>query len=394
MRIAVFLDVYTSSLETKDTGQLVSGFIKLGNECEIIGISGMVTDKGESRYPVRYITHADAESTAFWGGSKYDLVICYTWLRKKYLPMLSAIRKAGKKLVIKPDNDGRYNYPVNPRWGQDVVSFFSFSYFRIILRQIYRRMFVNSYLIALVKHIEFADVVIIESPGAYANIATILVYAGKHNLIAKLFPIQNPVHYSAITSEIPLKRKLVVAVGEWTRIVGEGFQKNTDCMIEVVTEFLRIEPEYEVAIIGDMGGREERFEKLDISQKKRLILCGNTARQDMLKFLGLAQVFFMPSMAEGFSIAASEAVCLGCSIVGTPLECLVYLARGGVGGTISYDFKPNAVLGALLVDVNRWKRKSYDVSEISLYWRARLAPEIISRHILNAFEQSLLDNRL
>lgn len=387
MKIAVFLDVYTPTLDTKDTGQLVSGFMELGHNCEIIGISGAVSNKSNksgSRFPIRYITHGDAVSPAFWGGTNYDLVICYTWLRKKYLPMLSAIRKSAIKLIIKSDNDGRHTYPVTPRWGQDVVPLFSISYFRILLRKLQRRVLVNFYLRAFVNHIELADVVIIESPGAYANIAALLVHAGKPDLIAQIFPVQNPVDQSALICKLPLKRKLVVAVGDWKRIVGEGFQKNTDCMIKVVSKFLRIEPEYDVVIIGDLGGREEYFAKLDISQRNRLTICGNTVRQDMLEYLGQAQIFFMPSMTEGFSIAASEAVCMGCSIVGTPLECLVYLARGGIGGTISYDFKTNAVFGALLADVNRWKRGDYDANDISQYWRARLASKLISQLILNS----------
>lgn len=384
MKIAVFLDVYTSDLDTKDTGQLVVGFSELGHQCEIIGISGAVPKKGESRFIVRYITQAEAVSSAFWSASGYDLVLCYTWLRKQYLPVMAAIRQAGVKLVTKSDSDGRYNYPVTPRWGQDIVPRLSLPYLRILLRKLKRRAFVGSYLSALVRHIELADGVILESPGAYSNVSAILVYAGRPDLVSKLFSIQNPVDHSALSGKLPTKRKLVTAVGFWTRIVGEGFQKNTDCVMKVVPEFLRLAPDYEVALIGDLGERAALFDKLAPALRERLILCGDTKRGKMLESLGNAQIFFMPSMVEGFSIAASEAVCMGCSIVGTPLECLVYLSRGGAGGTISYDFKPDAVLGALLADVSRWRRGNYDAQEISGYWRPRLSPKTISQAILNA----------
>jgi len=384
MRVAIFADMYMPAWETKDTGQLVLGFRELGYECEIVAVSDTNDSAPPGKFSVRYLKTSETHSSVFWKSTTYDLVICYTWLRKQYLPLLDAIRKSGKKVIVKADSDGRYNFPVNPRWGQDIVPLFSLPYFRIFLRKLKRRILVNSYLGDLVKHIEIADGIIVESPGAYANISGILVYAGKPELVFKLFPIQNPVGSSALTRKLSSKRKLVVAVGEWTRIVGEGLQKNTDCMIQVVSEFLRMEPEYEVAIIGDMGGRDKYFTQLKAPQKNRLHICGAMGHQEVLGFLAEAQVFFMPSIAEDFSIAASEAVAMGCSIVGTPLECLVYLARGGVGGTISYDFMPNAVLGALLADVNRWKRGHYVAEEIAQFWRTKLAPKNISRMILDS----------
>lgn len=392
MRVAIFMDVYTPALETKDTGQLVLGFQELGYKCDILAVADDKHPAPDGKLSIRFMKTSETHSCIFWESTPYDLIICYTWLRKKYLPVLDAIRKSGKKVIVKADSDGRYNFPVNPRWGQDIVPLFSLRSFRIFLRKLKRRVLVNSYLGDLVKHIEMADGIIVESPGAYANIAAILVYAGKPELVSKLFPIQNPVGNSALMRELTSKRKLVVAVGEWTRIVGEGLQKNTECMRQVVSDFLRIEPEYEVAIIGDMGGSEKYFTQLETSQKSRLHICGAMGHPEMLGFLAEAQVFFMPSIAEGFSIAASEAVAMGCSIVGTPLECLVYLARGGVGGTISYDFMPNSVLGALLADVNRWKRGHYKATEIAQFWRTKLAPKNISRLILDSVAHDVFRN--
>ena len=39
---------------------------------------------------------------------------------------------------------------------------------------------------------------------------------------------------------------------------------------------------------------------------------------------------------------ASESVCLECNIIGSPLESLYYLSRGGMGGTLSARFGVDA----------------------------------------------------
>jgi glycosyltransferase involved in cell wall biosynthesis len=384
MRVAIFADIYTPSWETKDTGELVLGLQELGHECDILAVLGAQQSAAPGKFPVTYLSPKNIHDYKFWSSTPYDLVICYTWLRAKYLPLLGAIKRSGKKVIVKGDSDGRYNFPVNPRWGQDIVPPISAASARIILRKLKRWLWANTYLQDLVTHIEMIDRLVVESPGAYSNISGILAYAKRPDLVSKISSIQNPVGNSALTRSISSKKRMVVCVGEWTRVVGEALQKNTDCMIDVIAEFLKIEPEYEVTVIGNMGGLEKRFKRLDEFQRNRLHLLGKVSHHDMLSHLEKAQVFFMPSMTEGFSIAASEAVALGCSIVGTPLECLIYLARGGVGGTIAYDFRTNAVLGALLADINRWKRGSYEAVEISEFWRSRLSPKIISQLMLDS----------
>lgn len=384
MRVAIFADIYTPSWETKDTGELVLGLQELGHECDILAVLGAQAHAIPGKFPVIYLSPTNIDDSKFWRSTPYDLVICYTWLRAKYLPLLKAIKKSGKKVIVKGDTDGRYSFPVNPRWGQDIVPLISVASARIALRKIKRWLCAGNYLQDLVSHIEVIDSLVVESPGAYSNISGILTYAKRPDLVSKISSIQNPVGGSALTRKISTKGKIVVCVGEWTRVVGEGLQKNTECAVKVLSEFLKIEPEYEVIIIGEMGGHEKAFNQLSESQKSRLHLLGKVSHHDMLDYVEKSQVFFMPSMTEGFSIAASESVAMGCSIVGTPLECLVYLARGGLGGTISYDFGSNAVLGSLLADVNRWKRGVYSATEISAFWRPRLSPKIISQLILDS----------
>jgi glycosyltransferase involved in cell wall biosynthesis len=382
MRVAVFLDRYTSIHDNKDPGQLVVGFRDLGHHAEIVTVSENAPASSESTVTVRRIKPQETNDASFWAATPYDLVICYTWLRKQYLPMLIALRLAGKRTVVKCDSDGRYTYPVYPRWGQAIVPTVSVAAFKILLRKLIRRAFSTSYLRGLVAQVEASNGLIIESPGAYSNLTTILAHAGRGDLSKNLYPIPNPVEKTLLTRDVGAKDKIVLAVGDWTRLVGESYQKNTNCMAAAVSMFLAAEQEYQVIVTGRVAGTE--FAGLDLSLRKRLSVRGEVPHSEVIELMNRAQVLLIPSMVEGFSIAASEAVCMGCSIVGTPLESLIYLAKGGFGGTLSHDFGPNAVLGALLADVNRWNREEYDANVISRFWRERLAPAAVCKKILSA----------
>jgi len=383
MKVAIFLDLYTPSLESKDPGQLTLGFRDLGTEAEILAIAQGPEHHAESAVPIRYVTLEQVQDEAFWAATAYDLLVCYTWLRPKYLPVLSAIRAAGRKVFVKADSDGRYTYPVWPRWGQDIVPTISVATLRIALRMLKRRVFAKSYLSNLIGQLELSDGIFVESPGAFSNLAAILAYAGRTDLAGKIYAIPNPVEKGVVVTDLETKEKVVLAVGDWTRVVGEGYQKNTNCMAKVAASFLAKERDYKFIVIGKIERPTKFFSLLDSSSRERLLVLGEIPHSEVIRQMNRAQILLMPSMVESFGIAASEAICMGCSIVVTPLEPLIYLAGGGIGGTISHDFGADAVLGALLSDVNRWARGEYEPSMSAKYWRQKLAPIAVCKEILD-----------
>ena len=83
-------------------------------------------------------------------------------------------------------------------------------------------------------------------------------------------------------------------------------------------------------------------------------------------------MLFVPSRWESFSIAAAEALCTGCSIVGTPAEAFRYLSMQGFSGTIASTFDRKAILAALLQDATKWERGDYKPEKIAIFWRANL----------------------
>lgn len=97
----------------------------------------------------------------------------------------------------------------------------------------------------------------------------------------------------------------------------------------------------------------------------------------------------MPSISEGSSIVAAEALSLGCSVVASPLESLQLLTCGSSHGTLSADFSVDAFAGALFADAIRWDRGEYAPEGSAAFWRERLDRKRIARELRLHFDQIL-----
>jgi len=100
-----------------------------------------------------------------------------------------------------------------------------------------------------------------------------------------------------------------------------------------------------------------------------------------------SKIFFMPSRWEGFSIAASEGVCCGCTVVGSPLESLRYLTMQGFSGNVSYSLDVDAMFGALVYEANKWESNEIDYINISNYWREKLNRQSIAKQFAKIIDK-------
>lgn len=115
MRVGIFFDGYLPGHEAKDPGQLVLGLLDAGASSEMT-----TQDKPELRryrapFPLRFVTRGEALDPSYWRAVPDDAIIAYTWLNKSYLPVISAMRQAGKVVIVKADSDGRLASPLYHR---------------------------------------------------------------------------------------------------------------------------------------------------------------------------------------------------------------------------------------------------------------------------------------
>ena len=381
MKICVFFHAFEPIHENKDPEQILLGLRDIGFKSEMVTYQKPVLDR-YNKFPIRKITPQQAHDVNFWRSTEYDAVIAYTWLRNDLLWVLRVLKEAGKKVIAKADTDGRYSFPVYPRWDTYIKKSLNIlDYLKIARRRFKRRFNAKKYIDYLAEHLTLADYIIVETPQAQANLAYFLSYWKNPDLIKKLFVIPNPVADDAMNSTIPeRKQNRITAIGNWQIKFGSYYAKNTAMMITSICNFLSKRTDYHAEILGDGADIiRDIIKKRNLKETRRLDIAGSVGHQKVINSLAESQVFFMPSTFEGLSIAASEAVCMGCSIVGSPLECLRYLSQEGSNGTLAADFREEAYLGALIADVLKWERGIYSAKNISSIWRNRLKKLEIAR---------------
>ena len=127
---------------------------------------------------------------------------------------------------------------------------------------------------------------------------------------------------------------------------------------------------------------EKSVSKWNSALKERLEVLGPLdSHSEMTRLLGESRILFIPSRWEGFPIVAAEAVCMGCTIVGTPLESLLYLVADGFSGTLGQSSKFKHQMRALEFDISKHEQGDYAPGEIAGYWRPKLSVQTVASRI-------------
>lgn len=382
--IAVFFEHFEPLHEAKDIGQIILGLIDAGVDAELITKAKDCLAYYQPSFPVIRAKGNDLLDVDFWKNSKSDIIIFYHGLRH-YKNHFQAIKAAREKIIVKLDSHGQLWYPLHYFHSQYFMH--SGSWPRRLARVIkwsipfWRQTIVRQDL----RQLEMADAVIIESPEALNNLVYLYNYWAKPELAAKTHFVLNPVEPLFIDVARPFKKEnIIISVGRWD--FPEA--KNPKLLIRTLVDFLRPRKDYQAKIIGS---GEKVIRKLlnrygnDVSGRVEVL--GQLAHDQLLGHLETAKIFIMPSRWEGFGIAAAEAVCCGCSIVGTPLASLKYLSRQGFSGETAVNFSKQAVLAALFSAAEKWERQEYNSEEIADFWRKKLDRKTIAKEIIEIAEK-------
>lgn len=384
MKIGIFFEYYQNFHEFKDPGQLIFGFLDIGVPAVLITNPKPELKSYKSPFPIVFATREQAQDINYWRNIDVDTIIAYTWLSRHYSKVVSAMKKAGKIVLVKSDTDGRRCFPVPSRRLRVFSIHKKGQSLKDMLRVFLQIVFAKKAVSWLVEHISLVDKVIVESPQAQTNLSYILLYWNKPELLRKIFMIPNPVANDVTNSLVSEKHKQILAIGRWDDIL----QKNTITMVKTLCSFVRMKPDYKVVILG--SGKDliqKSISKYASTKLNQIFVTAYIPRNKLVDLLKESQILFMPSNWEGLPIVAEESLCMGCSLVGTPIESLHFLTQGGFSGTIAPNFSCNALLSSLFMDVLKWENKIYDPQTISSFWRAKLNRKVIAQNFLQLVEK-------
>jgi glycosyltransferase involved in cell wall biosynthesis len=364
LKAAVFFDGYSPLHETKDPGLITIGLSQLGYPTTLITETKTELDGYEAPFALMMEDRGRFRDVDFWRRTDSDVVICYTWLEQTYNSIVRAIAQSGRKVLVKADTDGRLGYPVVPRYQNQYV----------MATPPLKVWYKFSRLEGKIEQMEMASGVLIESPGALGNIRKFLGYWKRSDLISKFHILPNPVTDDISKSELKAKEQIMMSVGRWSASI----QKNTSMMLRCSRRFLGDNPEWRFRLVATYGLGRQRIEDLvskwnkEIKQRVEILGPLNT-HNSMAQLLGESLMCFMPSKWESWGIAAAEALCMGCTVVGTPLEPLDFLVAGGFSGTLAKGFAFEDLMQALTSDASKHKQGTYKPIDIAGYWRRRLS---------------------
>jgi glycosyltransferase involved in cell wall biosynthesis len=395
MKISVFFDSYCPFHELKDPGQIPLGLMDIGINSGVITNAKKDLDNYNAKFPLVKRILKEFYDEEFWLENDSDTIIAYPLQGAYYSPLIEKMKQGKKKVFLKFDSDGKMAYPLerhsfrvplNERFtARNLVSDI---WWHLASESAKRNRHANA-AAETIKQIELSDGAIIESPEALTNLNYFLAAWGRTDLIRKTFFVPNPVTPEFVEGEIGKKENVVVSYGRWD----DFRQKNTAIMVETVAEFLKERKDYRFVIFGKGTGYVKKF--LEVAPEKvkdRVEILGFVEREKIKLFLMNAKIFFVPSRWESFSIASAEALCKGCSIVGTPLESLHFLSMQGFSGTTAPLFDKGAIFSALLQDSIKWDNGVYDPQKIAEFWRPILDRKSVAKSFQNLAEGKLANN--
>lgn len=363
--VAVLLEGYRPLHERKE-GVFVAALREAGIDARLVTRAKPELAGHDPSYPVRAAAAGELRDPAFWSSLPGDAVLVYTFLNPRFTPCLEAIRAGGKLALVRADSDGCIGPPV---LSQRLFAPPAGAANRA--RRAAWRLFPRRMAERRLAHLRAAAAVWIETPQARANLGRFLAWAGAPELLDRVAHV--PVIVGRRFREAPLGEKVrqVAAVGRWD----DERQKNPRVLMRALLDFLAAHADHRAVVLGP--GRERLRAWIGAAAHERLELRGAVEPAEVAACLASSRILLLASRWEGLPLAAAEAACLGCTVCGTPVAGLQYLARDGEGGTLADGFEAEGLAAALKAEARRWEAGRVDSEAIAAFWRARLAPPAV-----------------
>lgn len=370
MKIGIFLEKFTNTEIDKDPGIIASRLLKEGIDLKVFSCSPSL--EVTQKFSVIKINKNYYESISYWKKSGIETLIIYSWLSIRYTKMISSAKKAGLKVILKLDSDGFLIHPFKPSYikvfGIDKSMRSKIKYIMRMCQWYLIPRFISKIKI---RQIEMSDAVIIETPKAKENLVYSLSFWGKNILSEKIRIIPNPIVKQSTI--IKNKNDLITCIGRW-----DALQKNPKGLIQVLS---KTKTNWKINLIGN--GSINLANKIKKNNPDILINAQEKITHDeIFLILSKTKIFFAPSIYESFNLAAAEALCCGCSVVGGPIPSFQYFINDNFSGSISDDFDSNSLKLVLEKDIEKWDNGKYNPEEIAKYWRQELSEEKVSKQII------------
>jgi glycosyltransferase involved in cell wall biosynthesis len=202
--------------------------------------------------------------------------------------------------------------------------------------------------------------------------------------VPKVVFIPHPVEMADFQpSEDYQRQNKIVAVGRW-----KTFQKNFPLLLKVLHHFLITHPDWSADVMGGLPDDAEK-KLLDFPPEisSRIKLVGEVDHTTLARYYQASKIFFMPSRHESFNIAAAEALCCGCSVVGSVEIPSVPFFCSFNSGTPASSYTTANLLDALSAEADEWGSGRRDPAAISGAFVPELSAAGVATRYLQLFAE-------
>jgi hypothetical protein len=372
-----------SAIWNRLEGDLCLTFRKLGLDSRLV----MFGDPCQyAELPLITCTPAQMQESAWWKQWELDGVMLISWGTPRYEPIARAIKESGCKLVIRLDTDGMKSPRIH--FGRFLKGSYyhsrqerkSFHLLYALVKTLAFRFVPAAFDRRTCAHLEHADIVLVESSLGKHWLRRYFSKLDRPDLAAKLRVLPHQAKAEIVYDPAIPKLPQVMGVARW-----DAFQKDGAKFMKVLGAVLPHFPDYSAILAGTGNERMEKLRStLSAPLRSRIIIAGLLDHAALHRRYQEAQVLLFTSRYEGFPVAASEALCCGCTVVGAAsLSSMNYISSLG-GGTAAISRSSQDYADALASELHAWQAGERDPERISQDWQKRVSSTAVASAILQS----------
>lgn len=373
----------------RDMGLLVSGLRNHDIDARLVAFGQPQAQ--DPKRPLILGSLGDMENPAWWKHQAPWGAVLNTWSAPRYDRIRQAALAATPRVLEKLDTDGVRSPRIWPSyyWRATLGSYLDspvktkrlFAPVLTLLRMGATAIFPALLDEKMARAMGRLPVVAAESPIATARMQRFLRRFGHHKTQVVTIP-----HPSAAAPAIPInetkRSNTVISVGRW-----HTYQKNFPLLLSVLERFLALRPGWNAKIVGELPKSTQSPEpRVPETLRGRIHFHGLIPHHEMSPVYQCSKIFLMTSRFESYNIAAAEALCCGCSVVGPGDIASVPFFVSSSSGTSACRQSPSHLLDALCAEANAWETGWRDPDAISQKWLAIVGVQAVSKLVINMLE--------
>ncbi|MCE0521802.1 MAG: glycosyltransferase [Methylacidiphilales bacterium] len=368
---------------------MVLALRKMGCDAWLVCL-GDSTTVTEGR-PVLAVPLEEIQSAEWWKSQRPDAVQLSTWSAPRFDALRKAALAATPRVVERFDTDGNRSARLFPRpyfiqaWGSYRDTLPAYARWLAPLPAAARTALffflpalMDARMVATMRQLPAA---IAESPLAAERMQRMIqTYSGASYPI-KVIP--HPVNEDALKYTGGPKENRIIAVGRWG-----ATQKDYPMLRNVLRSFLQRHPDWQAAVVGNGVPARDRDPGDGAEEwQRRMTFHEKLAHEQLSIEYNRAKIYLMVSRHESFCIAAAEALCCGCSVVGSCSVPTSYFFAENQSGSVAAPRTAKAFLETLEREVECWTKGERNPATIASVARDRFGARAVAEATLALWEQ-------